>query len=78
MAGGAGGYGNRIEIDHGILRGVNLVSAYNHMERFTVTGGSVTRGQVIGYVGTTGTSTGCHLHFETYEDGIPKDPRRWL
>ena len=77
-AGGAGGYGNRIEIDHGIHRGVDLVTAYNHMERFAVRGGYVSRGEVIGYVGTTGTSTGCHLHFETYEDGIPKDPRRWL
>jgi murein DD-endopeptidase MepM/ murein hydrolase activator NlpD len=77
-AGWAGGYGNRIEIDHGIVRGVNLVTAYNHMERYAVRGGHVSRGQVIGYVGTTGSSTGCHLHFETYEDGVPKDPRRWL
>ncbi|HET8768925.1 MAG TPA: peptidoglycan DD-metalloendopeptidase family protein [Pedococcus sp.] len=77
-AGWAGGYGNRVEIDHGILRGVDLVTAYNHMERIVVRGGHVSRGQVVGYVGTTGESTGCHLHFETYEDGIPKDPRRWL
>ncbi|MDR6862087.1 peptidoglycan DD-metalloendopeptidase family protein [Phycicoccus sp. 3266] len=77
-AGWAGGYGNRIEIDHGILRGVDLVTAYNHMERMVVRSGHVSRGEVIGYVGTTGESTGCHLHFETYEDGIPKDPRRWL
>jgi murein DD-endopeptidase MepM/ murein hydrolase activator NlpD len=77
-AGWAGGYGRRTEIDHGIIRGVDLVTAYNHMSRFAVTGGHVSRGQVIGYVGTTGESTGCHLHFETYEDGIPKDPRRWL
>jgi murein DD-endopeptidase MepM/ murein hydrolase activator NlpD len=77
-AGWAGGYGNRIEVDHGIVRGVNLVTAYNHMSRYAVHGGHVSRGQVIGYVGTTGSSTGCHLHFETYEDGVPKDPRRWL
>jgi murein DD-endopeptidase MepM/ murein hydrolase activator NlpD len=77
-AGWAGGYGNRIEIDHGIVRGVDLVTSYNHMSRYAVRGGHVTRGQVIGYVGTTGSSTGCHLHFETYEDGVPKDPRRWL
>ena len=77
-AGYAGGYGNRIEVDHGIVRGVNLVTAYNHMSRYAVHGGHVSRGQVIGYVGTTGSSTGCHLHFETYEDGVPKDPRRWL
>ena len=77
-AGWAGGYGNRIEVDHGIVRGVNLVTAYNHMSRYAVHGGHVSRGQVIGYVGTTGSSTGCHLHFETYENGVPKDPRRWL
>jgi murein DD-endopeptidase MepM/ murein hydrolase activator NlpD len=77
-AGWAGGYGNRIEIDHGIVRGVSLVTAYNHMSGYAVRGGKVSRGQVIGYVGTTGSSTGCHLHFETYEDGTPKDPRRWM
>ncbi|WP_270886643.1 M23 family metallopeptidase [Pedococcus sp. 5OH_020] len=77
-AGWGGGYGNRIMLDHGIVRGVDLVTTYNHMSRYTVRSGQVSRGQVIGYVGTTGSSTGCHLHFETYEDGIPKDPRRWL
>ncbi|TPG19350.1 M23 family metallopeptidase [Pedococcus bigeumensis] len=77
-AGWGGGYGNRIMIDHGIVRGVDLVTTYNHMSRYAVHGGHVSRGQIIGYVGTTGSSTGCHLHFETYEDGVPKDPRRWL
>jgi murein DD-endopeptidase MepM/ murein hydrolase activator NlpD len=77
-AGWGGGYGNRIMIDHGIVRGVDLVTTYNHMSRYAVHGGRVARGQIIGYVGTTGSSTGCHLHFETYEDGVPKDPRRWL
>ncbi|WP_406831587.1 M23 family metallopeptidase [Pedococcus sp. KACC 23699] len=77
-AGWGGGYGNRIMVDHGVLRGVDLVTTYNHMERYAVRGGHVSRGQVIGYVGTTGSSTGCHLHFETYDDGTPVDPRRWL
>ena len=77
-AGWGGGYGNRVMIDHGIIRGVNLVTTYNHLSQITAGGGGVQRGEVIGYVGTTGTSTGCHLHFETYEDGTPKDPRRWL
>lgn len=77
-AGWGGGYGNRIMVDHGVLRGVNLVTTYNHLSSYAVRGGHVSRGQVIGYVGTTGSSTGCHLHFETYEDGTPKDPRRWL
>ena len=77
-AGWGGGYGNRVMVDHGIVRGVDLVTTYNHMSRYAVHGGHVRRGQLIGYVGTTGSSTGCHLHFETYEDGIPKDPRRWM
>ena len=77
-AGWGGGYGNRIMIDHGIVRGHSLVTTYNHMSRYAVRGGHVSRGQIIGYVGTTGSSTGCHLHFETYEDGTPRDPRRWL
>ncbi len=73
-----GGYGNRIIIDHGIVHGVNLTTTYNHLSSYAVQSGRVSRGQVVGYVGTTGSSTGCHLHFETYEDGTPKDPRRWL
>jgi murein DD-endopeptidase MepM/ murein hydrolase activator NlpD len=77
-AGVAGGYGNQVVIDHGVHGGVSLATTYNHMTRFARTSGSVSRGTVIGYVGTTGTSTGCHLHFETREDGTPVDPRRWL
>ena len=77
-AGYAGGAGNMITIDHGIHRGVSLVSVYKHLNGYAVRGGSVSKGQVIGYVGSTGLSTGPHLHFETYEDGVPRDPRRWL
>lgn len=77
-AGWAGGYGNRIVIDHGIHRGIDLTTTYNHMSGYAVRGGHVQRGQVIGYIGTTGLSTGCHLHFETRQDGAPVDPRRWL
>ena len=77
-AGWAGGYGNRIVVDHGLVGDVGLATSYNHLERIVVSGGSVNRGDLIGYVGTTGSSTGCHLHFETYEDGTPVNPRRWL
>ena len=77
-AGWAGDYGNRVVIDHGIQRGVSLATTYNHMVRIARTSGSVARGDVIGYIGTTGASTGCHLHFEVREDGQPVDPRTWL
>lgn len=78
MAGWGGGYGNRVVIDHGWQRDAGLASTYNHLSRITVGGGNVSRGQLIGYIGTTGTSTGCHLHFETLENGGFVDPRRWL
>ncbi len=74
----SGGYGNRLVIDHGIERGVYLTTTYNHLTSFVVAGGRVSRGQLVAYSGTTGTSTGCHLHFETREDGNPVNPRNWL
>lgn len=77
-AGVAGGYGNQIVIDHGLRGGVDLATAYNHMSGFARTGGRVERGDVIGYAGQTGLSTGCHLHFEARENGNPVDPRKWL
>jgi murein DD-endopeptidase MepM/ murein hydrolase activator NlpD len=77
-AGWAGGYGQRIVIDHGYVRGVGLSTTYNHLSRIIAHGGHVSRGELIGYSGTTGSSTGCHLHFETYENGVPRNPRRWL
>ena len=73
-----GGYGNQLVIDHGLHRGVGLTTTYNHLTSFAVTGGHVARGQVVAYSGTSGTSTGCHLHFETRQDGNPVNPRRWL
>jgi murein DD-endopeptidase MepM/ murein hydrolase activator NlpD len=77
-AGWGGGNGNRIVIDHGIVSGVDLASTYNHLSSFVVTSGSVKRGQLIAYSGTTGYSTGCHLHFETLENGQFVDPATWL
>jgi murein DD-endopeptidase MepM/ murein hydrolase activator NlpD len=74
----SGGYGNRLVIDHGFVRGVDLTTTYNHLTSFVVTGGHVARGQVVAYSGTTGFSTGCHLHFETRQDGTPVNPRTWL
>lgn len=72
------GYGNRLVIDHGLLRGTNLTTTYNHLTRFAVTSGQVERGELVAYSGSTGFSTGCHLHFETRQDGTPVNPRSWL
>ncbi len=74
----SGGYGNRLIIDHGLQRGVDLTTTYNNLTSFVVTSGHVARGQLVAYSGTTGFSTGCHLHFETRQDGTPVNPRLWL
>ena len=74
----SGGYGNQLVIGHGFQRGVDLTTTYNHLSGFVVRGGHVDRGQLVAYSGTTGLSTGCHLHFETRENGTPVNPRLWL
>jgi murein DD-endopeptidase MepM/ murein hydrolase activator NlpD len=74
----SGGYGNRLVIDHGLQHGVDLTTTYNHLTSFVLTSGHVSRGQLVAYSGNTGFSTGCHLHFETREDGTPVNPRLWL
>jgi murein DD-endopeptidase MepM/ murein hydrolase activator NlpD len=72
-------WGNRLIIDHGYQRGVGLATIYNHAIRYTVgVGQRVQRGQVIGYVGTTGWSTGCHLHFTVMANGSAVNPMGWL
>ena len=72
-------YGNRLIVDSGYQRGVGLAEIYNHAISYTVgVGDSVQRGQVIGYVGSTGWSTGCHLHFTVMVNGQPVDPMGWL
>jgi len=72
-AGDASGYGNVVYIDHPW----GIQSRYAHMNAFAAgikTGGVVTAGMLIGYVGTTGRSTGPHLHFEVHMAGAPVDP----
>ena len=77
-AGVNGGFGNQIVVNHGIVGGQPLATSYNHMSGYERTSGSVSRGEVIGYIGTTGASTGCHLHFEVYVNGPTVDPMGWL
>ncbi|MCU1530686.1 MAG: family metallopeptidase [Arthrobacter sp.] len=68
------GGGNRVEIDHGN----GLITTYNHLEAIAVKkGDSVRVDEVIARVGTTGSSTGCHLHFETILNGSHSDPHQW-
>jgi murein DD-endopeptidase MepM/ murein hydrolase activator NlpD len=70
-----GGFGNQVMIDHGLVNGNVLFTSYNHLSSFAVSAGQqVSRGQVIGYSGTTGSSTACHLHFEVYLNGPTVDP----
>ncbi|HEY5820686.1 MAG TPA: peptidoglycan DD-metalloendopeptidase family protein [Propionibacteriaceae bacterium] len=73
------GYGNRLLLDHGRVDGHEVVTAYNHATGYVVRGGDqVRRGQVIGHVGSTGYSTGCHLHLMVWLDGGLADPMSWF
>lgn len=73
------GAGNKVIVSHGLYNGQLLTTSYHHLQGFAVrTGQSVAQGETVGYVGTTGSSTGCHLHFETHLDGTAVDPRNFL
>jgi murein DD-endopeptidase MepM/ murein hydrolase activator NlpD len=68
-------YGNMIEIDHGN----DLITRYAHASRVHVKKGDIVkRGQKIADVGSTGRSTGPHLHFEVWVAGVPQDPQKFL
>jgi murein DD-endopeptidase MepM/ murein hydrolase activator NlpD len=74
-AGPMGGYGNMVEIDHGF----GLTTRYGHMsEVLAEEGQEVQAGAVLGRLGSTGRSTGPHLHYEVRVDGEPVDPTRFL
>jgi murein DD-endopeptidase MepM/ murein hydrolase activator NlpD len=78
-AGWDGGYGNYTCLNHGRLDGAGFMTCYGHQSAILVHVGEwVHRGDVIGRVGTTGASTGNHLHFETRFDGVPRNPLKYL
>lgn len=76
----SGGYGNYVMVNHGTgSDGKSYVTLYAHMTKYCVSvGQSVKRGQTIGYVGTTGASTGYHLHFEVRVDGNTTNPMSYF
>jgi murein DD-endopeptidase MepM/ murein hydrolase activator NlpD len=75
VAGWSGGYGKMVEVDHGN----GFATRYGHMSEIDVkVGQQVKTGQSLGKVGTTGRSTGPHLHYETRIDGEAVDPQRFL
>ena len=72
-------YGNRLYLDLGQVNGKNMTVVYNHMSGYKAsTGQHVSRGQTVGYAGTTGWSTGCHLHFTVMLDGATVDPMHYM
>lgn len=74
-AGAMGGYGDMVEIDHG----AGLTTRYAHMSEILVKEGqTVAAGEVLGRLGSTGRSTGPHLHYEVRIDGEPVDPERFI
>uniref|UniRef100_UPI0028D286D7 M23 family metallopeptidase n=1 Tax=uncultured Frigoribacterium sp. TaxID=335377 RepID=UPI0028D286D7 len=80
VTGPGGAFGNHVEIEH-VIGGEKVTSTYSHMQTGSVqvsVGEKVTVGQLVGKVGSTGNSTGAHLHFEIHLGGVPVDPYPWL
>jgi murein DD-endopeptidase MepM/ murein hydrolase activator NlpD len=79
QAGWFGGYGNYVCLAHGVVRGQRMTTCYGHQAGILVAEGQRIRaGEPVGRVGSTGASTGPHLHFEVRLGGRPTDPRLWL
>jgi len=73
------GFGNYTIITYGKMKGAQLASGYAHQSKILVKPGEyVAQGQVVGYVGTTGLSTGCHLHLQIYRNGERVNPMNYL
>jgi murein DD-endopeptidase MepM/ murein hydrolase activator NlpD len=74
-----GGGGWTVQISHGVVQGNALTTVYYHNSNVVVSPGqTVTQGQLVAYSGSTGNSTGCHAHFETWLNGTPVDPMTLL
>ena len=74
-----GGYGKVVIVEHGMVGGKPISTLYAHMSTIKVTNGQqVTKGQVLGYEGTTGYSTGPHCHFEVRVNGQPNNPMNYI
>ena len=74
-----GGYGKVVILEHGVVNGKPITTLYAHMNSIAVSNGTkVTKGQVIGYEGTTGYSTGPHCHFEVRVNGQPTNPLNYI
>ena len=72
-------YGNRLYLSLGNINGKNVTVIYNHATGYRVNvGDHVSQGEIVGYVGSTGWSTGCHLHFTILVNGTAVDPMTWL
>lgn len=78
-AGYVGANGNRVVIEHGRIGGAAVATTYNHLSSIAVApGDQLVAGDLVGRAGTTGLSTGCHLHFEVRVDDEFTDPMSWL
>jgi murein DD-endopeptidase MepM/ murein hydrolase activator NlpD len=75
FAGKNGLYGNMIKIDHGH----GMMTRYGHLEKMLKKrGDAVKRGDVIGLMGNTGRSTGPHVHYEVFLNGLPVNPKKYI
>lgn len=74
-----GGYGKVVIVEHGIVNGKPITTLYAHMNSIAVSNGQkVSKGQTLGYEGTTGYSTGPHCHFEVRVNGRPNNPLNYI
>jgi murein DD-endopeptidase MepM/ murein hydrolase activator NlpD len=72
-------WGNRLFLNLGLINGQNVTVIYNHLSAYrSSVGQHVARGQVVGLIGTTGWSTGCHTHMTVMVNGVAVDPAPWI